>query len=81
MRFLPVLTGLAFGLYAAAAMAGAPTEIPNNDPTRICESPRLTANERKECHALFKAATTDTARQDAYCTFDERIYGPAVPNR
>jgi hypothetical protein len=71
VRFKAVVTGLVVGMMATSAFAG------NKDLVRICDSARLSASERKECRAQFKAATDDAARLVAFRTFDEKINGSA----
>ena len=72
VRFKAVFAGLVVGLIATSAYAN------NKDLVRICDSARLSASERKECRAQFKAATDDSARLVAFKTFDEKINGSAT---
>jgi hypothetical protein len=66
------VTGLVVGLIATSAFAD------NKDLVRICDSARLSATERKDCRAQFKAAADDAARLAAFRTFDEKINGSAT---
>jgi len=71
VRFTAIVTGLVVGLLATSAFAGP------KDLVRICDSARLTASDRKECRAQFKAAKDDPSRLAAFRTFDEKINGSA----
>jgi hypothetical protein len=75
VRFTAIITGAVavMGLVATSAFATS-----GNDLARICDSARLTATERKECAAQFKAASSAEARLAVYQTFDERINGAAA---
>ncbi len=72
MRFTVVAAALVAGLITTSAFAD------NKDLVRICDSARLSATERKDCRAQFKAATDDAARLAAFRTFDEKINGSAT---
>lgn len=72
VRFKAVVTGLVVGFIATSAFAG------TKDLARICDSARLSASERKECRAQFKAATDDASRLAAFRAFDEKINGSAT---
>ena len=51
------------------------------EPSRydlICESARLRAVERAECHAQMHAATSDQQRQEIYRAIEARLNGEKV---
>jgi len=69
---------MAVALLNASAFAEGENQNPRNQGlSLICESARLTDIERRECRAMFKAASNETALVAAFQTFDERINGPS----
>lgn len=72
MRAIFLATGIVLSI-GSAALANQPTEKPAY--TQICDSARLRAVERADCHAQMKAAANEEARRDIFRTFDRKING------
>jgi hypothetical protein len=69
------MTALIMGLVMGSASLPAFADNASTDATRICESARLTDLERRECRAMYKAATNGDAREAVLRSFAERISG------
>lgn len=82
MRFIAVVVAaLVVGGAMGFATASTFAENTPDDMTRICESARLRDLERRECRAMFKAASDQARREAVFRTFDERINGSATISR
>lgn len=67
---------------ATLAIAAAATAVPafagTKDLISICSSARLSATDKKDCRAQFKAADSDATRTAVFKAFDNKMNGFAA---